>query len=252
MLRLPTGPMLLAAILLGGASLAGPAAAQATFNPAQRTEIEQIIKQYLVKNPEVLQEAISELEKRQQESQRTAQQAMLAQAGQALFNSPHGSVFGNPAGDVTLVEFFDYNCGYCKRALADVRALIKADPKLKVVMRDLPVLGPDSVEASRVALAAKQQMSGDKLFEYHSRLLESRGRIGAERATSLAKEMGLDMARLQRDIGGDAVKAAIAENSDLGEKLALTGTPAFVVGTEVISGAVGAEALAQAIALARK
>lgn len=252
MLRLPTGQTFLAAALLASALAAHPAGAQTSLNPAQRSEIEQIVKQYLVRNPEVLQEAIAELEKRNQESAKRAQQAVLSQANDVLFNSPHGNVFGNPAGDVTLVEFFDYNCGYCKRALADVRALIKADPKLKVVLKDLPVLGPDSVEASRVAIAAKQQISGDKLFEYHSRLLETRGRVGSERALSLAKEMGLDMARLQRDLGGDVVKAAIAENADLGEKLALTGTPAFVVGSEVISGAVGVEALSQSIALARK
>jgi protein-disulfide isomerase len=230
-----------------------PAAAQAPgFDPAQREAIEGIVRDFLLRKPEVLQEAIAELEKRQQEAQRSAQQATLASAGEKLFNSPHGYLVGNPAGDVTLVEFFDYNCSYCKRALSDVRELIKSDPKLKVVLKDLPVLGPESVEAARVALAAKQQLSGAKLFEYHSRLIETRGRVGAERATALAKEMGLDMARLQRDMAGPEDKEALAESADLAEKLALTGTPAFVVGQEVISGAVGLEALRQSIAAVRK
>ncbi len=235
------------------ACLAAPAIGQpAAFTSEQRDAIEQVVKQYLVRNPEVLQEAIAELEKRQADAQRKAQAAALAETRGALMTSPHGNVFGNPAGDVTLVEFFDYNCGYCKRALADIRALIKSDAKLKVVLKDLPVLGPESVEATRVALAVKQQSSGDKLFEYHSRLLETRGRVGGEQALKLAREMGFDMARLQRDLGGPEVKAAMAENSELGEKLALTGTPAFVIGDEVISGAVGVEPLRQAIAMTRK
>ena len=229
-----------------------PVMAQDAFSPAQREAIEGIVREYLIRKPEVLQEAIAELEKRQADAQKKSQTAALAETRQILMTSVHGNVVGNPQGDVTLVEFFDYNCGYCKRALTDLRSLIKADPKLKVVLKDLPVLGPDSVEATKVALAVKQQVSGDKLFEYHARLLESRGRVGGEQATKLAKEMGLDMARLTRDVAGPDVKAAMAENAELGEKLALTGTPAFVIGDEIISGAVGLEPLRQVIAMTRK
>ncbi len=229
-----------------------PASAQTAFTPPQREAIEGIIKDYLIRHPEVLQEAIGELEKRQAEAQRKAQQAALDETRAVLTTSVHGNVVGNPSGDVTLIEFFDYNCGYCKRALSDVRTLVKGDAKLKVILRDLPVLGPDSVEATRVALAAKQQLAGERLFEFHSRLLETRGKVGAERGLALAKEMGLDVARLQRDMTGPEVRAAMAENADLGEKLALTGTPAFIVGNEVISGAVGVEPLRQAIAMTRK
>ena len=240
------------AALVASAGLARPAPAQSLFSEPQKTEIQSIIRQYLVQNPEVLQEAIAELEKRQQEGARKAQQAALAETREALMASPHGTVVGNPSGDVTLVEFFDYNCGYCKRALSDLRTLTKSDGNLRVVLKDFPVLGPDSVEATKVALAVKQQISGDKLFEYHSRLLETRGRVGGERALALAKEMGLDLSRLQKDIAGAEVRAAMSENAVLGEKLNLTGTPAFVVGDEVISGAVGVEPLRQAIAMTRK
>ena len=240
-------------IAAASAILAGtPVFAETPFTPAQRDAIQAIIKDYLVKNPEVLQEAIAELEKRQAETQRVAQQAALNESRTVLTSSPYGAVVGNPAGDVTLVEFFDYNCGYCKRALTDLRGLMKADGKLKVVLRDLPVLGPDSVEASRVALAAKQQLSGDKLFEYHARLLESRGKVGGERALALAKEMGLDMGRLQKDMTGPEVKAAVAESEGLAQKLGLTGTPAYVIGDEVISGAIGLEPLKQAVVMTRK
>ena len=243
---------LLPALAAGVALVSLQVSAQEAFSPAQRQAIEGIVKDYLVKNPEVLQEAINELEKRTAETQKRTQQAALTEVRQTLLTSPHGNVVGSASGDVTLIEFFDYNCGYCKKSLADIRALIKSDPRLKVVLRDLPVLGPDSLEASRVALAAKQQLSSDKLFEYHARLIESRGRVGAERAFSLAKEMGLDMARLQRDLSGADVKAAMAENMALSDKLGLTGTPAFVVGDEVISGAVGVDPLRQAIGSIRK
>ena len=188
------------------------------------------MRDYLLKNPELLQEVMVELEKRQAETQRVAQASALKDNRQTLLNAPHSIVAGNPQGDVTLVEFFDYNCGYCKRALADVQQLVKADPKLRLVMKDFPVLGPDSVEASRVALAVKNQLQGDKLFDYHVKLMETRGRVNGERALAVAKEMGLDMARLQKDMDAPEVRAALQENVGLGDKLGLTGTPAFIVG----------------------
>lgn len=233
------------------ALLAGPAAAQG-FTPSQKEEIGRIVREYLVQNPEVLSEAIGELEKRQAEAQKTAQTSALKENREALLRSPHGYLVGNPNGDITLVEFFDYNCGYCKVALGDLQTLIKSDTRLRVVLKDLPVLGPDSLEASRVALAAKQQLSGDKLLDYHARLLSTRGRVNGERANAVAREMGLDMARLARDLDGPAVKAALEESRHLGEQLGLNGTPAFVIGEEVISGAVGLNALRQAIAGVRQ
>lgn len=242
----------IAAAVMPALAQAQPASGQPAFTAPQRDAIGLIIKDYLVKNPEVLQEALAELERRTQENQKRAQLAALKETRETLNRSPRGSVVGNPSGDVTLVEFFDYNCGYCKRALSDLRILIKADPKLKVVLKDLPVLGPDSVEASRVALAAKPQLSGDRLFEYHARMLETRGRVNGERGLAVAREMGLDIARLQRDLEGPEVKAALQENSDLSEKLGINGTPAFILGDEVISGAVGVEPLRVAITAMRK
>ena len=250
MRRLPLLRPLLAAAFLATAAL--PAPGQEAFTGAQREAIGRIVKEYLITNPEVLQEAMTELERRQQEVQKQAQAAALKEIRPTLLGSPRGVVVGNPAGDVTLVEFFDFNCGYCKRALSDLRTLIKGDPKLKIVLKDLPVLGPDSVEASRMALAAKPQLSGDRLFEYHARMLETRGRVNGERGLAVAREMGLDMARLQRDLEGPEVRAALQENSDLSEKLGINGTPAFVIGDEVISGAVGAEPLRVAISSIRK
>ena len=241
------------ALLAAAVSAAPVALAQGTaFTEPQKQAIGEVVRDYLLKNPEILQEVMAELEKRQAETQRVAQAAALKENQKALLNAPHSIVVGNPQGDVTLVEFFDYNCGYCKRALADVRALVKSDPKLKLVIKDFPVLGPDSVEASRVALAVKNQIQGEKLFDYHVRLMESRGRVNGERALALAKEMGLDTARVQKDMEAADVKAALQENVGLGDKLGLTGTPAFIIGGEIIPGAVGIEPLRQVVAGVRQ
>jgi protein-disulfide isomerase len=240
----------LAALL---ACAASPALAQSNaLSDPQKKEVRQLVREFLLTNPEVIQEAIVELERRQQEAQKTAQVSALQSERNTLLHSPRGNLVGNPSGDVTLVEFFDYNCGYCKRALADLRILMKGDPKLRVVLKDFPVLGPESVEASRVSLAVKQQLSGEKLFDYHTRVMETRGRVNGERALAVAKEMGLDMARLQKDLDHAEVRAALQENMVLGDKLGLTGTPAFVIGDEVISGAVGLDPLRKIVASTRQ
>lgn len=244
------GPLVLG--LSGAQAQTTPQGAPAVFNDGQRQAIEAIIKDYLVKNPDVLQEAIAEGERRAQETQKLAQGAALKESREALVNSPHSVVAGNPTGDVTLVEFFDYNCGYCRKALGDIQALIKSDPKLRVVLKDFPVLGAESLEASKLSLAAKQQLKGDKLFEFHVKLLESKGRVNGEKAMAVAKEMGLDTARLAKDAQGAEVKAALAENVGLGDKLGLSGTPAFIIGDEIIPGAVGLDPIRKTIADVRQ
>jgi protein-disulfide isomerase len=234
--------------LLGALAVAPAAMAQnAPFTEQQKQAIGEIVKDYLLKNPEVLTEVISELEKRQADAQQAAQASAVQETKQTLLNASHSYLVGNPSGDVTLVEFFDYNCGYCKKALADVQTLMKSDPKLRVVLKDFPVLGPDSVEASRVALAVKNQLQGPKLFDYHAKVLETRGRVNGERAIAVAKEMGVDVARLQKDMESTEVRNALQENMALGDKLSLTGTPAFIIGEAVIPGAVGLEPLKQVV-----
>jgi len=241
-----------AVALFGVLAVAPAAMAQtAVFNEQQKQAIGEIVKDYLLTNPEILTEVIGELEKRQAEAQQASQASAVQETKEALLNAPHSYEAGNPSGDITLVEFFDYNCGYCKRALADVQTLVKNDPKLRVVLKDFPVLGPDSVEASRVALAVKSQLQGQKLFDYHVKVMETRGRVNGERAMAVAKEMGIDMAKLQKDMEGADVRNALQENMALGDKLSLTGTPAFIIGEAVIPGAVGIEPLKQLIANVR-
>ena len=240
-----------AAALLIAVVAAAPARAQ-SFNDAQRGEIERIVKDYLVAHPEVLQEAMSEFEKRQSAAELEKQVAGVKQHKEVLFNSAHQVTLGNPKGDVTMVEFFDYNCGYCKRALSDMLELMKDDGKLRVVLKEFPVLGPGSIEAAQVAVAARMQdKSGKKYLDFHQRLLGGRGQADRAHALAAAKDAGFDMTRIEKDSTSPEVKATIEENMKLAEQLGLNGTPSYVVGNEVVVGAVGLDALKQKVKTAR-
>ena len=217
------------------------------FSDARKSEIGEIVKSYLMSHPEIIQDALNELEKRQRDAEANAQKAALASVGPDLVKAENGIVLGNPAGDVTLVEFFDYNCGYCKKSLSDVMNLMKDDPKLRIILRDFPVLGPDSIEASKVALAVRAQISGMKYMEFHQKLLESRGRVGKDRALQVAQELGADMAKLQKDLESAEIRRLIEGTMHAADALRIGGTPAFVVGDGVIIGAVGHDPLADAI-----
>ena len=238
-----------AALLVTGAL--APAPAQ-EFSQTQRGEIERIIKDYLLRHPEVLQEAINELEKKQAVADAEKNKVAVKDNAQLIFSSPRHVTVGNPQGDVTMVEFFDYNCGYCKRALTDMVNLMKADPKLKVVLKEFPVLGPGSMEAAQVATAVRMQdRSGKKYLEFHQKLLSGRGQADKARALAVAKEVGLDMARLEKDMAGEEVRASIEESMKLADKLGLNGTPSYVVGPNIVVGAVGYETLKEKIEAAR-
>ena len=170
-----------------------------------------------------------------------------------LFRSPHQVVLGNPKGNVTMVEFFDYNCGFCKRAMADMLDLLKTDPNLKFVLKEFPVLGEGSVQAAHVAVAARMQdPTGKKYLDFHQKLLGSRGQADRARALAVAKEVGFDMARIEKDMSSDEVKKTIEESMRLADALGVNGTPSYVVGGEVVVGAVGLDALKEKIAAERK
>jgi protein-disulfide isomerase len=234
------------------AGLAAAMPAQAQVSPAQRTEIEGVIKDYLLKNPDVIREALVEMERKQKADEESARSKAVTDLAPQLFNSSRQAVLGNPNGKITLVEFFDYNCGYCKKALDDVAKLVKAEPELRLVIKDFPVLGPGSVEAAEVATAARNQLKGDKYWQYHTKLMQTRGQIGKAQALSVAKDMGADMDRLAKDVASPETRASLQEVMALADKLQLTGTPTFVLGDEVIVGAVGQEELRTRIGNMRK
>lgn len=240
-----------AALVLSVAGAPGLASAQ-KFNDEQRGQIETIIKEYLVSHPEVLEEASEELSKRQAQATAEKHQAAIKDNADTIFNSPRGVTLGNKSGDVTFVEFFDYNCGYCKRAMTDMLELMKDDSKLKVVLKEFPVLGPGSVEAAQVAVAVRMQDPGGKKYlDFHQKLLGGRGQADKARAMSAAKDAGLDMAKLEKDMASPEVRATIEENFKLAESMGMNGTPSYVIGKQVVVGAVGLDALREKIAVAR-
>jgi protein-disulfide isomerase len=221
------------------------------FSSPQRTEIEKIVRDYLISHPEVLQDAMAELEKRQNAAESEKHQAAVKDNAKSLFSSPRQIVLGNPQGDVTMVEFFDYNCGYCKRAMSDMTELLK-DPKIKFVLKEFPVLGPGSVEAAQVAVAARMQdPAGKKYLDFHTKLLGGRGQADKAKALAAAKDAGYDMARLEKDMKSDEVKATLEENFKLAEALGMNGTPSYVVGSDVVVGAVGLDSLREKVNTAR-
>ena len=246
-------PRLIAAACVALLAIAAPQASRADeFSASQRGEIERIVREYLVAHPEVIQEAMTELEKRQTAADAEKHKAAVKQYSQALFTSPRQVVLGNPNGNVTFVEFFDYNCGYCKRAMDDMLTLLKDDPKLKVVLKEFPVLGPGSVEAAQVAVAVRMQdKTGKKYLEFHQKLLGGRGQADKARALAVAKDIGLDMGRLDKDLASPEVKATLQESFKLAEALGLNGTPSYVIGDNVVVGAVGLESLKEKVNTSR-
>lgn len=223
-----------------------------SFSSDQRGEIERIVRDYLLSHPELLQDVMAELEKRQTQAEVEKHRAAVKEHSATIFGSQRQVTLGNPQGDVTMVEFFDYNCGYCKRAMADMLDLMKTDAKLKVVLKEFPVLGEGSVQAAQVAVAVRMQdKTGKKYLEFHQKLLGGRGAADRTRALAVAKEVGLDMAKLEKDMASDEVRATLEESFKLAEALGMNGTPSYVVGTDVVVGAVGLPALREKINTAR-
>ena len=243
----------LAAAFAAMLAIAAPQASRADdLSTGQRSEVERIVRDYLIAHPEVIQEAMTELEKRQSAADTEKHKAAVKQYSEALFTSPRQVVLGNPSGNVTFVEFFDYNCGYCKRAMDDMLTLLKDDPKLKVVLKEFPVLGPGSVEAAQVAVAVRMQdKTGKKYLEFHQKLLGGRGQADKAHALAVAKDIGLDMVRLDKDLASPEVKATLQENFKLAEALGLNGTPSYVIGEDVVVGAVGLDALKEKVSNSR-
>lgn len=219
-------------------------------------EVGRIVRDYLVKNPDVLRDVLAELiRKRQSATARTAptnpeQKATIQSNAQLLFHSTHQMVLGNANGRVTLVEFFDYNCGYCRRALADMQTLLRDDIDLRVVLKEFPILGSGSVEAARVSIAVRMQ-DAEKYLAFHRRLLSDKGQVDKSSALAIAREMGLDMRRLEQDLSSDEVTQTLEESAKLAGAIGINGTPGYVIGDAIIPGAVGVARLKESIALAR-
>lgn len=208
--------------------------AEGTFSGDQQKAIEKIIREYVVKNPEIIREALIELEKRQVSQQEDQQRQGIAKNAEALFRSKNSLVAGNPNGDVTVVEFFDYNCGFCRRALPHITKLIENDKNVRVVFKELPIFGEKSEAAAKVVIASKMQ---GKYFEMHSALFNKPGTSDEAKALRIAAKMGLDMDKLKADIKDPVVDATINNAKSLANALGIQGTPFYLVGDRIIPGA---------------
>ncbi|MTH98005.1 DsbA family protein [Roseibium sp. RKSG952] len=217
-------------------------ASPARSEEIDRGAVEKIVREYILQNPEIISEALTELDKRQQEAEAAARRQALTDASDVLFNSTRQVVMGNPEGSVTLVEFFDYNCGYCKRAYGDMVRLIDENPELRVVLKEFPVLGQPSVEAAQVAVAVNA-VAPDKYGAFHESLMMQRGQANRASAIKAAIDAGIDEAKLQEAMATDEAGQTFEEVYSLANRLGLTGTPSYVIGEDVVMGAVGYDTL---------
>ena len=240
------------AILGLGLSLA-PASAQEQslpggFTADQVQGVESIVREYLLAHPEVLVEALTEYQKRQKVAEEQLRQQAIVTRNQELTEDPAAPVLGNPQGDVVVVEFFDYRCPYCKTVAPMVRDEVASDGKVRLVMKEFPILGPQSRQAARAALAAAMQ---DKYEVFHFALMTQPGDMSDTHIETVAASVGLDVERLRGDMKSPEIAAAIDRNIALAEAVGIRGTPAFVIGKTLVPGAIDAETFRQLIAEAR-
>jgi protein-disulfide isomerase len=247
--RFPRGPVVIAAFVATFAFFGAGRAPAAELSPAQRQEIEQLIHDYLIKNPDVLIDALRGAEaKLNREADAKAAQA-LKDRHREIFDDPATPVGGNPKGDATIVEFFDYRCPYCKQVQPAMQKLLQQDPQLRIVYKELPVLGPVSVKAAHAALAARKQ---GKYDAFHTEMMAARGQITEATIDKVAASVGLDLDQLKKDMAAPEVEQAIKRNLKLADALDIRGTPAFIIGEQIVPGAVELETLKDMVANARK
>ncbi|MGV3650441.1 MAG: DsbA family protein [Devosia sp.] len=209
--------------------------------------INPMIEAYLMSDPRVLQRLSSALDTELRTEQREASRVALASAQEQIYSDPANIVLGNPEGDVTLVELFDYNCSFCRNALPDLAELLESDPGLKVVLKEFPILSRESVEAARVALVVAGKDDID-YWAFHEALFTSRGQVSGQTALAAAQQLGLSPVSVELDMQSQPVTDALTRTVALARQLNITGTPTYILGDEIIPGAVGIETLREKIA----
>ncbi len=226
------------------AVLSPPASAADEFTPAQRRAIEHIVRDYLTKNPQVMLDVLQAAEDKMKADAHDKASVALKAHHDEVFDDPATPVAGNLQGDVSVVEFFDYRCPYCKQVEPALETLLGQDKQLRFVYKEVPVLGPESVTAARAALAARRQGKYDAL---HRALMALKGQIDEASVLKTADSVGLDLQRLKRDMAAPEVDRALQANFHLAEALDIRGTPGFVIGNEIVPGAISLTALKQLI-----
>lgn len=225
-----------------------PLAAKDQLSTDQQDEVRQLVRDTLLKNPEIIMEAMQVLQAKQEAAREEMQKAALSQLSDLVVTPGVTPVAGNPKGDVTIVEFFDYQCGYCKRAFPTIMEVVNSDKNIRFVMKEFAILGPVSEIAARAALAAQKQ---GKYNEFHEKLMTVRGRLSEEKIYKTAEDLGMDLDQLKKDMQADDVTKEIISTRQIAKSLDITGTPAFIIGEQILPGAVPAEALKDAVKEAR-
>lgn len=219
-------------------------------DPADREAIEAIVRNYLLTNPDIFLEVQQVLQTREEESRAAVQQAAIGDNADLIYNAAHDGIVGNPDGDVTIVEFFDYNCGFCKRAMEDMDAMVAADPELRFVLKEFPILGPDS-RAAHVVSMAFRSLAPDRYADFHRELLMQPGRANEAAAIRVALNHGVAEAELRQAMQAPEIEAAFEEAYRLADSLMITGTPSYIVGDEMVFGAQGVATLSEKVEQAR-
>jgi protein-disulfide isomerase len=240
---------LVAAAILGAMLFAGGAAAQG-LTPEQAKQVEDVVRRVIKENPRMILDAIEDMRKQEEAAQKSRAQAALKTKAKQIRDDPDSPVAGNPGGDVTVVEFFDYRCPYCKAGHERLKQVVAKDGKIRLVLKEFPILGPESAFAARAALAARMQ-DPKKYYPLHDALLTAKERLNNELTLKIAAGMGLDMERLKKDMAAPEIGRMLEANADLAEELGINGTPAFIIGETLAPGALDAATMEKMIAEAR-
>ena len=236
----------LLAPLIGAAEAADSSSA---VSAKDRAAIESVVHDYLRDHPEVLIDALKSLDEKDRQKRADVAQKAIVTEQAALKNDPSSYVAGNPKGDVTIVEFFDYNCGYCRHVAPTLQSLLADDRKVRLVLKEWPIRGAESLAATKVSLAAAKQ---PKFLAFHFALLASDGQVDEAAAIEVARKSGLDMGRLQKDMAAMDNLEIVKRNDALAQKVGIEGTPAFIIGTTLVPGAISAEKFKTLIAETRQ
>ncbi len=238
---------LFAVFLAAGAQ---PVMAEGGLTPEQEEAVRELVLEMLRENPGIVVEAIQAWQDQQKAEEERRIKAKIAELRDTLENDPTSPIIGNPEGDVTIVEFMDYRCGYCKQVFPAVQALLDKDGGIRYVLKEFPILGPDSEVAARAALAV-WELAPDRYMEFHAVLMGARGGLNEKRVLGMISDLGLDADRVRGMLDSPEITAAIQKNMELARSLNIRGTPGFVIGGQLIPGAVSAEALRSLVAEAR-
>ncbi len=225
-------------------------AAPASAETLDRAGVETIVREYLLKNPEILNEMIAELQKREASAATDKARSGIAANRDALLNDGFSAVAGNPQGDVTVVEFFDYRCGYCGKVRDELVTLLEQDKGVRLVLKEFPILSETSHEAAKAAMASLNQ-GGEAYWRYHQALLAVDG-LDSAAIYDVAAEQGLDVARLKKDMTDPVLEERIRKTHDLAQAVGVDGTPAFIIGNQFAPGAISAAELKKMVDAARK